>query len=381
MNNRLVTAIILTALVSSSALAKPNYESSAPIAYMVDLSSGAILFDKQSNTQIPPASMAKMMTTYVIFDMISSGKLSLTKKLTVTPEIWQAWNNQGSSMFLKSGEQVSVENLIHGLVTLSGNDAAVTLANGVSGSEANFVVEMNKVAKKLGMNNSRFGTSNGWPDEGRTLTTARDLAILAQRTINDFPDLYTKFYGRAKFTWNGITQPDRNPLLGKVPGADGMKTGHTDEAGYCFTGTAIQNGRRVIMVVAGIDSFNGRITESTKFMNWGFSAWASKTLFKKGMPIGHVPVQLGNDSDINLIAPRDIAVTLPADEASTYKVFLRYKGPVKAPIKKSDVIADLVIKMADGSEQTSPIMAPAAIEEAGFFGQIWNGIKLVFGMT
>ncbi len=366
-------------LISSNAAANPAYESQAPIAYMIDLSSGAVLFDKQAERRIPPASMAKMMTAYVMFDMIKQGKVRLDKQYIVTPEIWKQWNNQGSTMFLKSGETVTVENLLHGTITLSGNDAAITLATGISGSEAAFVQEMNTTAKRLGMKSSRFGTANGWPDEGRTVTTAQDLALLARRTITDFPDLYAKFYGKTDFKWGGVTQPDRNPLLGKVAGADGLKTGHTDEAGYCFTGTALQKGRRLLIVVAGLDSFNSRITESTNFMNWGFNAWTSKPLFKKGAHIVDVSVQLGSDRQLQLTAIQNLAVTLPTDKAQGYKVFVRYKGPVKAPIGKGDVVADLVVRMADGSEQITPLLSPKTIERAGFWGRVWNGLMSLFG--
>lgn len=366
-------------VVSTGADAAPTYESQAPIAYMVDMSSGAVLFDKQSNRPIPPASMAKMMTAYVVFDMIKQRKIRLDKQYTVTPEIWKAWNNQGSTMFLKSGEVVTVENLLHGTVTLSGNDASITLATGISGSQAAFVKEMNLTAKRLGMKSSRFGTANGWPDEGRTITTARDLSILARRTMTDFPDLYAKFYGKKEFKWGGVTQPDRNPILGKVAGADGLKTGHTEEAGYCFTGTALQNGRRLLMVVAGLDSSNGRITESTNFMNWGFSAWTSKPIFKKGAQIGTIRVQLGTERHLKLIAAQNMSVTLPADKAQGYKLYVRYKSPIKAPIGKGDVVADLVVKMADGSEQITPLTAPKTVEMAGFFGRVWNGFMSLFG--
>jgi serine-type D-Ala-D-Ala carboxypeptidase (penicillin-binding protein 5/6) len=369
----------LAVLIPNIADARPSYDSAAPIAYMVDMSSGAVLYDRKSRQPIPPASMAKMMTAYVVFDMLSHKQLRLDQTFKVTPETWKQWNNTGSTMFLSPGEKVSVENLLHGLITVSGNDAAITLAQGIAGSEEAFVARMNAMAKKLGMKDSRFGTPNGWPDEGRTVTTARDLALLGVRTVNDFPALYRTFYGQTEFRWNNVTQADRNPLLGKIAGADGLKTGHTDEAGYCFTGTAIQNGRRLMMVVAGLDSYNGRVTESKNFMDWGFTAFATKPLFKKGAVIATVPVQLGSESTITLTAPRDMAVTMPAEQSSGYKVFVRYNGPVKAPFKKGDAVANLVVKLADGSEQVTPLLASHAITEAGFFGRAWNGIKSVFG--
>ncbi len=375
-----ISAIILaTSTAFNPAVASPAYETTAPIAFMVDMSSGAVLYDKKSNAPIPPASMAKMLTTYVVFDMLEKGQLQASQKFIVKPETWKSWNNQGSTMFLAPGEQVSVENLVHGLVTLSGNDAAIVLAEGISGSEAEFVTVMNKTAKRLGMTGSQFGTANGWPDEGRTVTTARDLALLAQQTIDDFPELYAKFYGKKEFKWGGVTQPDRNPLLGKIAGADGLKTGHTEEAGYCFTGTALQNGRRILMVVAGLPSYNSRVTESTNFMNWGFSAWKSRALFKAGSVIAVAPVQMGSKSKLALVAPRNIAVSYPVGEAGKFKIVVRYKGPIKAPLKKGDIVADMVVKMADGSEQISPLIANVDVAQAGYFGRVWNGIKSIFG--
>jgi serine-type D-Ala-D-Ala carboxypeptidase (penicillin-binding protein 5/6) len=367
------------ATIAPAAIAAPAYESTAPIAYMVDMSSGAVLYDKQSAAKIPPASMAKMLTTYVVFDLLTRGKLKPSQTFTVRPETWTAWNNQGSTMFLSPGEQVSIENLLHGLVTLSGNDAAIVLAEGIAGSEADFVKMMNATARRIGMNDSQFGTANGWPDEGRTLTTARDLGLLAERTINDFPDLYAKFYGKVDFKWGGVTQPDRNPLLGKIAGADGLKTGHTEEAGYCFTGTAIQGGRRILMVVAGLPSYNSRIAESTDFMNWGFAAWKSRALFRRGNIVATAPVQLGSATSVGLVAPRNLAFTYPASGSDKFSVVVRYLGPIKAPVKKGDVVANMIVKSADGTEQASPLVANIDIAEAGVAGRIWNGIKSIFG--
>lgn len=359
--------------------ASVDFNSEAKIAYLLDMQSGAILIDKNSDQRIPPASMAKMMTVYVAFDQISQGKLSLDQKVTVQPDTWQKWNNQGSTMFLRSGETVTIEELLHGIVTLSGNDASVVLADGISGSERAFTDLMNVTAKRIGMKNSNFGTSNGWPDEGITYVTAKDLSILGSRTIYDFPKLYKDFYGLSEFTWNGIKQSNRNPLLGKVDGADGLKTGHTEEAGYGFTGTAEQGGRRLMLVVAGLDSFNGRVNESIKAMNWGFKAWTTKPLYKEGETVGSISVQLGSDSSMDLVAPRNIGITTPAAFDGPFKTFIRYKSPMKAPFAKGEHIADLVVKPSYGPEQIMPLAAAAAVDEAGFFGRVWNGIKSIFG--
>ena len=379
-------------LVAGAAPAKaPPFDTPAPIAYLVDLSSGAVLLSKDADRRMPPASMAKMMTTNVAFELIDRGELPLGKMCTVRPETWQKWHGPaaGSTMFLSPGEQVSVENLLHGIVTLSGNDASVVLAECIAGTEEAFANVMNENAKRLGLTNSRFGNSNGWPDEGRTYVTARDLATLARAEVENHPKLYKQFYSQTQFTWGktlgsgaDITQGNRNPLLGKVPGADGLKTGHTDEAGYGFTGSAEQNGRRLIMVIAGLDSFNQRIDESVRLMQWGFNAWQAKPLYKAGATVGSAKVQLGSDSEVALVAPRDLAVTIPAGVLSKIQsTRIRYQGPVKAPIAKGQHIADLVVTTSEAGEQVMPLVAAEAVGEAGFFARAWISLKQLLGMA
>jgi D-alanyl-D-alanine carboxypeptidase (penicillin-binding protein 5/6) len=368
--------------------AAPPFETAAPVAYMVDLSSGAELYARDADRRIPPASMAKMMTTHLAFHMIKRGELKLDKMCEVRPETWRQWHGPaaGSTMFLSAGERVSVENLLHGIVTLSGNDASVVLAECVAGTEPAFAGLMNAEAKRLGMANSNFGNSNGWPDEGITYTTARDLAKLARATIEQAPELYKAFYQKKDFTWGKtlsggqpITQGNRNPLLGRVAGADGLKTGHTAEAGYGFTGSADQNGRRIIMVVAGLSSFNERIEESVKFMDWGFRAWKSQPLFNQGEKVADAQVQLGGDDEVGLVAPRNIAVTLPAGVAAgNIKVRVVYNGPLKAPIQKGQQVAELVVSTPDTPPQSMSLVAEKTVGEAGIFGRIWAGLASLF---
>jgi D-alanyl-D-alanine carboxypeptidase (penicillin-binding protein 5/6) len=377
------------ALALPAAAKAPPFETAAPVAYMVDLSSGATLYAKDPDRRIPPASMAKMMTAHVAFRLVKAGELALAKMCQVRPETWQRWHGPaaGSTMFLSPGEQVSVENLLHGIVTLSGNDSSVVLAECVAGTEPAFVVLMNQEAKRLGMANSNFGNSNGWPDEGVTYTTARDLATLAAATIQETPELYKAFYRKKDFTWGRtlggnrpITQGNRNPLLGKVEGADGLKTGHTEEAGYGFTGSAEQSGRRIIMVVAGLDSFNQRIGESVKFMDWGFRAWKSQPLFARGERVADARVQLGGDDAVGLVAPRDLAVTLPAGVAAgNIRVRVVYDGPIKAPVAAGQPVAQLVVTTPDTPPQAMPLVAEKAVAEAGFFGRLWAGLASLFG--
>jgi serine-type D-Ala-D-Ala carboxypeptidase (penicillin-binding protein 5/6) len=379
-------------VLSSAAPAKaPPFETSAKVAYLIDLSSGAVLLSKNADVRMPPASMAKMMTTNVAFELIKKGDLKLDKKCTVRPETWEKWHGPkaGSTMFLSPNEQVTVDELLKGIITLSGNDASVVLAECIAGTEEAFANVMNENAKRLGLTNSNFGNSNGWPDEGRTYVSARDLANLARAEIENYPDLYKKYYSLTEYTHGqtlgsgaAITQANRNPLLGRVAGADGLKTGHTDEAGYGFTGSAEQNGRRLIMVVAGIDSFTGRINESVKLMQWGFNAWQAKPLFKKDTVVGNAQVQLGDSSEVSLVAPRDLSLTIPAGVLSKVGgMKIRYNGPVNAPIAKGQHIADLVVTTSDSGDQVMPLVAAEAVGEAGFFGRAWIGLKQLFGMA
>jgi D-alanyl-D-alanine carboxypeptidase (penicillin-binding protein 5/6) len=387
MKKLIVAPLAASLLVYPSMAAAPQFQTTAPIAYIEDLSSGAVLFQRDAERRMPPASMAKMMTVYVAFDMIRKGELKLNQMMTVRPETWAKWHGPaaGSTMFLSAGESVSVANLLYGIVTLSGNDACVVLAEGISGSEEAFAERMNRVAGEIGLKNSHFGNSNGWPDAGVTYVTAHDLADLAAATITNHPKLYKQFYSRRDFTWgktmggNAITQANRDPLLGRVAGADGLKTGHTDEAGYGFTGSAEQNGRRLVMVVAGLSSFNQRIDESVRFMDWGFRAWQAKPIVAKGRVVETAAVQLGDASTVGLVAPKALTVTLPAGATPVLKAKIVYEGPIKAPIKAGQHIADLVVTSADMPEQRMPLVAEKDVGTAGFFGRAWAGLTSFFG--
>ncbi|MDT8757905.1 D-alanyl-D-alanine carboxypeptidase [Sphingomonas psychrotolerans] len=385
--NKLIAASLLALAVAYPTTAQtPPFDTPAPIAYLEDLSSGAVLYAKDADRRIPPASMAKMMTVYVAFDLIKQGKLKLSDTTTVAPETWKKWHSQGSTMFLAVGEQPRVEDLLNGIVTLSGNDACVVLAEKIAGTEEAFVNLMNQQAKKLGLTNSQFGTSNGWPDEGRTYVTARDLAHLAKATIEDHPQLYKQFYSRTSYTWGktlgagaDITQGNRDPLLGRVQGADGLKTGHTEEAGYGFTGSAEQNGRRLVMVVAGLSTYGQRAEESVRFMQWGFRAWSPHPIASKGKKIGDVEVQGGGAGSVGVVAPRDLNATVPAGTTPQMIGKLVYLGPVKAPIKAGQHVADLIVETPGMPTQTLPLVADADVGEAGFFRRVWLGFTSLFG--
>src|SRR3954452_23423689 len=387
-----LSAAAASLLVASAApAAAPQFDTQAKVAYLIDLSSGATLYAKNADGRMPPASMAKMMTTDVAFELIDKGQLPLNKMCTVRPETWQKWHGPqaGSTMFLSPNEQVSVENLLKGIVTLSGNDASVVLADCIAGTEPAFTDQMNALAKKIGLTNSHFGTANGWPDNGVTYVSARDLATLARWEIEHHYKLYKQFYSLPNFTWGktlgsgqDITQQNRNPILGHVAGADGLKTGHTDEAGYGFTGSAEQNGRRLIEVVAGLPSWNARVQESTRLIEWGFNAWSAKPLFSSGASVGTAQVHLGSSSSVDLVAPHSLAVTVPAGLASgATSMKIRYQGPIAAPIAKGQHVADLVITTSDTPPQIVPLVAADDVGKAGFFGRIWLGFKSLFGMA
>lgn len=377
---------IVGAYPSIAAAPAPQFQTEAPVGYLKDLSSGAVLFARDADRRMPPASMAKMMTVYVAFDMIAKGELKLDTEFTMQPETWKKWHGQGSTMFLSSGEKVSVANLLYGIVTLSGNDACIVLAEGISGTEAAFVDRMNQMRDKLKLTNSNFGTANGWPDNGVTYVSARDLGTLAERTIEDYPKLYKQFYSRPDFTWgktlgsgNAITQANRDPLLGRVAGADGLKTGHTEEAGYGFTGSAEQNGRRLVMVLAGMTSWNQRVNDSVRLMEWGFRAWQAKPVVKQGRKVADAAVQLGDASTVGLVAPRNLTVTLPAGMTPQMQGKVVYQGPITAPIKAGAHVADLVITSPGLPQQTLPLVAEKDVGEAGFFGRAWAGLIGLFG--
>ena len=366
-----------------AAPAMPEFATPARQAFMKDLSNGMVLYDKGADTPMPPASMGKMMTVYVAFDMITRGEAKLDQTITVRPDTWKKWHSQGSTMFLSANEQVSVANLLHGIVTLSGNDACVTLGEGLGGTEDQYVALMNRAAARMNLKGSHFANTNGWPDSAE-IVTPRDLATIAERTIRDFPELYRKFYGDTSFTWgktlgkgDDITQANRNPLLGRVIGADGLKTGHTDEAGYGFTGSANQDGRRLVMVLAGLKSFNERIAQSVDFMQWGFRAWMQAPLAKAGVVIGRAPVWMGRATDVGLAGATDLNVTVPRGYGTDRKVTLVYDGPIKAPIVKGQKIAELIVTTPGLPIARLPLVAAEAVDRAGPFGRLGSAFRVL----
>ena len=369
-------------------VSRPLYITQAPIVLLKDLDSGAILFSRGAEKRFAPASMAKVMTAYVVLDLIKKGDLARDKQFTVGEATWKKWNGStgGSTMFLRPNEKVSVDELLKGLITVSGNDAAAVLAVGIDGSEAAFVKRMNAVAAKIGMASSRFGTPNGWPDGGVTKVSAADLVTLADRLIREHPDGYSRYFSLPKLQHGKspdgkpITQPNRNPILGRFEGADGLKTGHTAEAGYCFLGSAKRNGRRLIMVVAGMSSEKARRDEAERLMKWGFDEWEGRELVPAGASLGGVDVRKGAVPVVATQAGIAVRMTVPKGYSGGYRAVMRTRAPIAAPLTRGTPVADLVVTPDGLPPQTTPLIAAADVRKGGWWARARTGFYRLTGL-
>ncbi|HMO76937.1 MAG TPA: D-alanyl-D-alanine carboxypeptidase family protein [Sphingopyxis sp.] len=369
-------------------VSRPLYVTKAPIVMLKDLDSGAILFSRGADKSFAPASMAKVMTAYVVLDLIKTGELSRDARFTVSEAVWKKWNGStgGSTMFLRPGEKVSVDDLLKGLIAVSGNDAAGVLAEGIDGSEEAFVKRMNAVAAKLGMKSSRFGNPVGWPDGGVTRVSAADLITLADRLIRDHPEAYARYFALREFrhgtTPDGkpIVQPNRNPILGRFEGADGLKTGHTAEAGYCFLGSAKRGGRRLIMVVAGMDSQTARRDEAERLMRWGFDAWEGREILPGGAKVGSIDVGKGSRPSVAAQAAIPVRMTVPKGYAGGYRATMRVKSPLAAPVARGSPVAELIV-IPDGlPPQVTPLVAASDVGEGGWWARARTGFHRLTGL-
>lgn len=377
-----------SAPAKNSPVSRPLYVTQAPIVLLKDLDSGAILFSRGADKRFAPASMAKVMTAYVVLDLIKKGELARDKQFTVSQATWKKWNGStgGSTMFLRPNEKVSVDELLKGLITVSGNDAAAVLAVGIDGSEDAFVKRMNVIAAKIGMASSRFGTPNGWPDGGVTKVSAADLVTLADRLIRDHPDGYNRYFSLPKLQHGKspdgkpIIQPNRNPILGRFEGADGLKTGHTAEAGYCFLGSAKRKGRRLIMVVAGMSSEKARRDEAERLMKWGFDEWEGRKIVPAGASLGRVDVRKG---DIPAVATRTgiaVRMTVPKGYEGGYRAVMRTRSPIAAPLTRGTPVADLVVTPDGLPPQTTPLIAAVDVAEGGWWSRARTGFYRLTGL-
>ena len=338
---------------------------------LVDFLTEHVLAAKNENQRMPPSSMSKLMTTYMVFDALKSGRLSLDDELEVSVNAWRRGGaaSGGSTMFLEPGSSVKVEDLLRGVIIQSGNDACIVFAEGLSGTEGSFAEAMNAKSKMIGLTNSNFTNSTGLPDPQHYMT-AHDLAILSKRLILDFPEFY-ELYSETSFTYNGITQGNRNPLLYRVgSGADGLKTGYTSNAGYGLTATSIRNGRRLIMVANGMDNIRVRDQDSIKILDWGFRESLNKTLFNAGDIVTNIEMWLGESTTVPVAVQEDVIITIPRSLVQNLDVKVVYDGPIPAPITKGEAIATLEVRFGKGDLLTLPLHSTTKADRLGFFGRL-----------
>jgi len=349
-----------------------------PVALLVDLSTGQTLFAREPDRRFMPASVTKVMTLYTAFDLIRRGKLSLNQVATFDKDLADNWQGVGSSLLLKEGEQVTVEQLLMGVATVSANDGAVTLAKAGAGSVDNWVALMNDNAARLGMHDSHFGRPNGYMDEGRTYTSAHDLVLLADALTRRFPDLYQQFIGHHGMTFNGITQNNHDPDIGVVPGADGIKTGFTEQAGYTYLGSAVRDGRRLAMVIAGSPSWQIRNHTARELIEWGFDNFSTRELLPAGTRVGTAAVQRGAVTSVPLRTETNVFASLPNGGAAKVQLSLRYRGPLKAPIAEGDEVATLRIAVPGQQPHDVPLVAANAVAGANGWQRLRNGLEGLF---
>jgi D-alanyl-D-alanine carboxypeptidase (penicillin-binding protein 5/6) len=358
-----------------SAKAQTQLETLAKNAIILDYETGQVLFEKDADARMPTASMSKTMTIYMVFDAIKNGKLTLEQELPVSEK---AWRMQGSKMFVDINTMVKVEDLIRGVIIQSGNDATIVLAEGLAGSEGEFAIAMTRKAKELGMENSNFTNASGWPDPNH-YSTARDLAILSKALINDFPEMY-KYYSELDFTYHGIKQGNRNPLLYKNIGADGIKTGHTEEAGYGLMASAVRDNRRVIMVVGGLSNMNERSQESTRLMEWALANFKNVDLVKSGERVATSAVAMGMERSVGLVTDKDLKVTMPRMADSAVKREAVFNAPIEAPVQKGQKVGVVRISAPNMKSIEVPLVAEKEIPRLGFFpAMAEKARRMVFG--
>jgi D-alanyl-D-alanine carboxypeptidase (penicillin-binding protein 5/6) len=343
-------------------------------AILMDFDTGAVLLEKNVDERMHPASMSKLMTMYVVFEMLKTGRLRMDQMLPVSE---RAWRMGGSKMFVQIGNQVSVENLARGVIVQSGNDACIVLAEGISGSEQQFAELMNEMARRIGLHASNFRNATGWPDPEHRMT-ARDLATLAQRIIADHPEYY-RFYNERSFRWSDITQENRNPTLARVPGADGLKTGHTEDAGFGLTASAMRGGRRLILVVNGLPSMRARVEESERLLEWGFREFDNVVIFRAAETVEEAPVWLGERATVPLVAGRDLVLTLPRQWRRSLQARVRYEAPIPAPVAKGQEVGRLVVSGQGVPEMQLPLLAGADVDRLGLLPRIPVVIGRWFG--
>lgn len=364
----LAALVVGIALAGSASAAVPTIDVAAKNAVVIDFNTGTTLFDKGADERIGPASMAKMMTAYVVYDALKKGQLKLDDMLPVSEKAWAKHKTDESNMFVPLGARVKVEDLIRGMIVQSGNDACVVLAEGLAGSTDAFVDRLNATAQKMGLKDTHFADVDGLPDP-REYTTARDLATIATHLIRDFPEYY-HYDSEKEFTYNSIKQGNRNPLLYKDLGVDGLKTGHTDEAGYGVTISAIRDGRRIVEVLAGMQSMKARSTESEKLLEWAYREFGDYRVAKAGETVDEAPVWLGEATKVPATTAADVFVTLPKSERRDLKVTAIYDAPATAPVAQGTPVGKLVVSAPDMADVEVPLIAAQPVGRLNALGRV-----------
>ncbi|MTJ80515.1 MAG: D-alanyl-D-alanine carboxypeptidase [Telmatospirillum sp.] len=355
-----------------------SIDTQARQAIIIDANTGAILLEKNADELMTPSSMSKLMTVYMVFERLKDGSLKMTDELPVSETAWKKnYKTEGSLMFLPLHASVRVEDLLRGVIIQSGNDACSVLAEGLAGSEEAFAERETRKARELGLTKSTFKNASGWPVPGHQMT-ARDLGILAQRLINDFPDYYPIFAEKT-FTYNNIKQDNRNPLIWQgIAGADGLKTGHTQDGGFGEVGSAIRNGRRIIIVLNGMTSIKMRAEESERLIEWAFREFDDYTLFKTGETVTDADVWLGTAKTVPAVVGKDLTITLPRTARHDMKVTASFDGPVPAPVAKGQKIGQVTIAAPGITPIQLPLLAADNVDRLGFFGRIGAAVKRIF---
>ncbi len=378
---RPITAFLAALVVSACAATVPHravaaFETPAEAAYLYDVATGTVLFEKNADIPLPPASMSKLMTLYMLFEALRDGRVTLETTFGVSTKARQMG---GSTMFLDETDRPTVESLIKGIIVQSGNDACIVVAEGLAGSEDAFARQMNARAPEIGLRNSTFANSTGWPNPNHRMSM-RDLGVLATRLIEDFPEYYG-YFALEEYEFDGRSPSNRfnrNPVLGLGLGADGLKTGHTEEAGYGLTGAALQGERRIVFVFTGLDSQAMRRSEAESFINWGFRQFVSKKVATAGESIANVPVWMGDHQQINIVAGEDIELLLPAIGQDSVETRVEYQTPLEAPIAQGSQVAELVVTAPDMPERRIPLVSDREVVRGGFLPRVRASATILF---
>ncbi len=378
---RLFAFVLALATVTTAWAQAPQAPEIAAKSYLlIDINSDQVLAERAPDVQADPASLTKLMTAWLVFDALKAKKLTLEQTLPVSLRAWAERKGGGSLMFIDPKMTPKVDELLRGMIAVSGNDAAVALAEGVAGSLDGFVAMMNRQSQAWGLKNSQFKNVTGLTEAGH-YSSARDLGVIAAHVLRDFPEYYASYYGLRHFSFNNIKQDNRNMLLGRDPSIDGMKTGYTDAAGYCLVASAqrdMPNGkRRLLSVVMGATSREGRASESQKLLNWGWTAWDDVRLFEAGKPVAQVPVWKGQQPTAALGAAQPMVVTVPKGEGDKLKTVISRTDPLVAPLAAGQRVGTLDVSTAAGVKIASlPLVVLQAVPQAGLLGRAWDSIRL-----